>query len=442
MQTEWESAIAWLRRTKKEGLELGVTWAKLLAGDIIAVLFVNNITVHTEWGRAVTPSNDSDQIDTAVCLLLVDAKEKRANSMSAMLEELRGGLSFSQFFEVYNEVLCEFIFSTVMALAYRERTVSYFPKLFRQAFWNSQKRTNPLSAGLARPWDAGVGPSEGMKPWRDKGVSTITLSLDLRKSTFAMNEARDMKLYANWVEALVILLRRIGHDNLAVFDKFTGDGVIVHFLIDHINEILEKNGAEFRADFFGGEMLYAIDAPHHSGSPKGSAWRNDARMILRSAFLAARCAREMIVAVEYHLRHLLRDNLRFSTGLLGAGVGIALDNAIWSMDRDGNPVVVGPGVVNACRLTDAAAGLIQMPGDIAQKLMGWRKDFAFEKYVLNNNKDYSSASVVEAWRIGQLPGGLTRTREQIANLAQKTWLAVLDRDPGYSALEAATSTRG
>ena len=29
-------------------------------------------------------------------------------------------------------------------------------------------------------------------------------------------------------------------------------------------------------------------------------------------------------------------------------------NATWSLDRDGNPIVVGPGVVGACRAVDSA----------------------------------------------------------------------------------------
>src|SRR5205085_1712116 len=58
-------------------------------------------------------------------------------------------------------------------------------------------------------------------------------------------------------------------------------------------------------------------------------------------------------ALRYHMRCLDRI-LRLHNANLGPAVGLAIDEACWSVDRFGNPIVVGTGVVHACRAGDGA----------------------------------------------------------------------------------------
>ncbi|KAA0579641.1 adenylate/guanylate cyclase domain-containing protein [Azospirillum sp. B21] len=165
-------------------------------------------------------------------------------------------------------------------------------------------------------------------PWlrHDKGgdgIDTITISLDLRKSTQMMEKAVQPEYFAKWLSAMVQVLRSIVHRHLGVFDKFTGDGILAHFLVRDIRAL-------------SGEMP-------------------------RSGVLAAvSCADEMIEATSI-LLHAVQPFIRFDSGLFGAGVGIARDWAHWENDRDNQLIVVGTGVVDACRMSSGAkAGRILM----------------------------------------------------------------------------------
>jgi len=164
-------------------------------------------------------------------------------------------------------------------------------------------------------------------------VPTFTLSLDLRKSTSLMDQVEQAGAFAIWLESLSEICRKIVHDNGGIFDKFTGDGVIAHFAAT-------ERDADERDN-----MIYdnALASP----------------TIRAQAERAFTCSCELVRAIQEHLKQL-RPLLRFDIGTAGPSVGLAFDDASWSLDRDGRPIVVGKGVVNACRLTGAPAGAIEM----------------------------------------------------------------------------------
>jgi class 3 adenylate cyclase len=105
-----------------------------------------------------------------------------------------------------------------------------------------------------------------------------------------------------------------------VFDKFTGDGVLVHFLDDESRAIVGRP---------------ACDA-------------------------ALTAALAMQRAITRHLVRL-RGFLRSNSKLLGGGIGIDTGEAHWSLDYASQPIVVGKGVVYSCRLGDGArSGAIRL----------------------------------------------------------------------------------
>lgn len=221
--------------------------------------------------------------------------------------------------------------------------VVWFPvaATFREIFRQRAKTYGRLPvATLVEDWkkvEAGKAGGSGAEGRRLGGLlsehprETITLSLDLRKSTFAMEQAKSHREFADWMVSLVELLSGMARQSGAIFDKFTGDGVIVHF---------------------------PVEPPWGKGLSKGKAIEG-----------AVVCAAQMVVAVNRHLSRL-RKNLFNDSGLFGAGVGIAVADAQWAVDREGNPLVVGRGVVGACRAADqACAGRILLVNSAYQDFL-------------------------------------------------------------------------
>ena len=140
---------------------------------------------------------------------------------------------------------------------------------------------------------------------------TVTLSVDLRKSTFCMDQAEDQPAFGRWLDRLVQEIIHGCHKHAGIFDKFTGDGGLMHFLDDECKATVDKTAIE-------------------------------------AAFLCAVHLRSTVDA----LLPALRKNLRNNSDLLGAGISIAASEAFWSVDHRDNPIVVGHGVVDACRICD------------------------------------------------------------------------------------------
>ncbi len=199
-------------------------------------------------------------------------------------------------------------------------------------------------------------------PWKRGGrVPTTTLVLDIRKSTFAMSFALSEKAFAEWMSFTIRLLRRISDKYSAIFDKFTGDGVMIHFAsIEGTRKGTDDSDLHREPDFMGmpseddyAEIVKTLDrnfnVPHVQNpvALKDGLLANESRLLM-----AYCCAWEMMHALNHHTREL-DSILTRGHGGLGSTVGIGIGSATWSLDRDGNPIVVGPGVVGACRAVDS-----------------------------------------------------------------------------------------
>ncbi|MEO5372851.1 MAG: hypothetical protein H7840_01085 [Alphaproteobacteria bacterium] len=220
-----------------------------------------------------------------------------------------------------------------------------------------------LSSYYLREAHKRLGQDRWLPPWSKNRevVDTITVSLDLRRSTLAMEKAANPGMFAMWLNVMVAVLRALVHRHMGVFDKFTGDGIIAHFLPEDLKKVDHKEKA----------MLAAVA-----------------------------CADEMVVAVDYLLKSL-RPFLRYNCRAFGAGIGIAMDRAYWRMDSRHHLIVVGAGVVDACRMSSATDA-----GDIFLTLN------AYHEYCITNGrpglrgckvpfkaKNYPEDLNLEVWRI-------------------------------------------
>lgn len=195
----------------------------------------------------------------------------------------------------------------------RQHAYSTLPMLF-EVFRQRERRFAPFAAKISgRYWnDSAPAVKNGLRPpWEIGNLPTVTLAFDLRKSTFCMEQAMDLGQFGEWVDELVQILSGVAHLNGGAFDKFTGDGALVHFLESECQTLYSQR---------------ATDA-------------------------AVRCAFDMQRAVEGHLVKL-RGLLHFDSRMVGAGVAIDVGDAFWSFDYRDNPLTVGRGVVGACRLSD------------------------------------------------------------------------------------------
>lgn len=83
---------------------------------------------------------------------------------------------------------------------------------------------------------------------------------------------------------------------------------------------------------------------------------------------AVKAAVEMLWATACCVEELRRF-LRTDSKLLGGGVGIDVGDAHWSVDHRDNPIVVGRGVVGACRLSGPTeAGRMTLMNIVRQEL--------------------------------------------------------------------------
>jgi len=239
-------------------------------------------------------------------------------------------------------------------LRHRARLFLPFAPAVADRYWRDAFR--PAETRLQPPWLA------------TESLDTVTLSFDLRKSTFCMEHAVDAIRFARWIDQLVRILTRITHIHGGIFDKFTGDGVIAHFLVKECDAVGKRSA-----------VVSALD-----------------------------CAISMQYAVMTHLPQL-RKILVHDSDLLGGGIGIDAEPAQWDLDHRKNPVTVGRGVVNACRLGDKArAGTIRVTNIAYQILI---EDLAKEpdklasfkrlpfRQVPYSSKDYDAAMKLKVWEL-------------------------------------------
>ncbi len=247
----------------------------------------------------------------------------------------------------------------------RERIFAPFSSDFSKYYWNE---SDPLdrNADECPPLTP---------PWEDSRTShrTVTLSFDLRKSTFCMAMADSLPDYAQWIDQVIQVLIAVTHFNGGVFGNFTGDGCIVYFLEEEYRNVHRK----------GNRTRPKKDKP--------------------SAVIAAlECATDMQRAIG-HLLEDLYPNLRVRSDLLGAGIAIAMGDAHWSYDYSdyySNLIVVGPSVVDACRLCDSAKADMILMGENAYLSLPkpFRKALRSETKRIKT-KEYGVDQAVSAWTI-------------------------------------------
>jgi len=180
-------------------------------------------------------------------------------------------------------------------------------------------------------------------------VGTVTVSLDFRKSTYMMRQAQNRSRYAHWLEALAEIARDFTLKHGGIYDKFTGDGAISHFVYD----------SDDVGDYLNPDQ--AICA-------------------------AFNCAQDLVIASSTHLNNI-ESELDFRSGKSGPAVGLAHGPAAWSLDRDGRPVVVGVGVVNACRLCGGESGSIRTTISVKSVLERNFEGLEIEHHHMEDNKD-------------------------------------------------------
>jgi class 3 adenylate cyclase len=274
--------------------------------------------------------------------------------------------------DIYRDTVESYCRAIQLAMMRRAEADSIFPKNISQRFWNVVDDEKPQKFRI-RPWDEG-------ESGQATTVLTASLSFDLRQSTFAMDQAIDKKFHADWLEGMVIILRQLTHLHDGVFDKFTGDGAIAHF------------------------PIYSFDQNDLTAQDK----------VIKSSVI---CAWDMIRAIEFYIEQLL-PNVALRKSSFGPSVGIAFDEAQWSVDRVGNPIVVGRGVVHACRLSDGPAATIQVSNAVIARLkrslpnLDGFEDFEFI------SKEYSPGSDVQKTRMKVAPPGLGSDAPTLKNIVQ------------------------
>jgi hypothetical protein len=341
------------------------------------LLIFSRFDYTTEWGKPVQP-----QLPEFFCFV---SGLRRGDDGSAVYSKRwqriartqDGRLQLSESSRDAVESYCRAI---QLAILRRAETDSIFPPAQSVKFWNLVDDSYSHRV-KSRPWDED--PSG-----RAKQVPTATLSFDLRRSTFLMEHAIDKKAYADWLEILVIILKEILHLRGGVFDKFTGDGVLAHFPAYEFDVYSSEDALETAYDT---NVLNCIS-----------------------------CGWDMIRAAEI-CSDVLVPNISLSNENCGSAVGAAFDNAQWSVGRAGNPVVVGRGVVHACRLSGGEPGTMQLTNAIVARLkrmLGNAAQFEETDFV---SKEYSAGSGVKMYKMTSAPRGLVTDDRTLSSIVQRAF---------------------
>jgi len=230
-------------------------------------------------------------------------------------------------------------------LQHRVRLFAPFPAEISQMYWYDCDWVKTDTRDRLRP------------PWElDEPLPTVTLGFDLRKSTFCMDNAAPRD-FAKWLDNLTQILMTVAHSFGGVFDKFTGDGAIVHFLARETKKLRGE-----------GAVVAAIQ-----------------------------CAIAMSNATAYHIKRL-REFLRLDSELLGGGIGIDIALAHWSLDHRHNPITVGRGVVTACRLMDSTPARAVRITNIAYRKLPAALQAAFHS-ISFKSKEYGEELRLRVWEI-------------------------------------------
>jgi class 3 adenylate cyclase len=240
---------------------------------------------------------------------------------------------------------------------HRETVMRPFAPAISELYWRAEVSSRGGKSQFPRPpWHRRPpgGQAQGLR-------YTVTLSVDLRKSTLAMEQADDQRKFGEWLGELVESLTEICHENCGIFDKFTGDGGLMHFLDEECRQICEKP----------------------------------------AVVAALECARDLRARIAKLLPRM-REIMQNDSELFGAGISIASGDAYWDLDHRWNPIVVGRGVVNACRICDKTPpGRIRLANRTYHLLRAENLEEAlpFSQVLLGGNKEHSDSQRLIAWEL-------------------------------------------
>ncbi|XDD52168.1 adenylate/guanylate cyclase domain-containing protein [Leptospira sp. WS92.C1] len=138
----------------------------------------------------------------------------------------------------------------------------------------------------------------------------VVFSLDIRRSTDLMLDARTPEMYSKFISKLTNTLKQCVLENYGVFDKFTGDGILAFFSKKYTGEQA---------------ILYA----------------------LRASIEAHRIFRDLILENRNSFNILLDE--------IGLGIGIDF-GSVYGYETNSDFSIVGSPVVYACRFSGTLAG--------------------------------------------------------------------------------------
>ncbi len=142
-------------------------------------------------------------------------------------------------------------------------------------------------------------------------LATYTLCLDIRKSTDLMVVCKSMNDYYSFIEDIISTSNEIITKHNGIYDKFTGDGILCHF----IEEIDEK-----------------------------------------SYLSCMQCAIELHKNFKKWYKKYTK-NEKFKLDILNIGIGIGIDyGQVFFKVRTNQLFAIGESVNYACRLSSAPAG--------------------------------------------------------------------------------------
>lgn len=152
---------------------------------------------------------------------------------------------------------------------------------------------------------------------------TVIMAIDIRKSTDLMLNANSSDDFADFISGLCEGLKNIAIMNYGVFDKFTGDGILVYF-----------------PKFYSG---------------------NDA--VLKCCITSKMCH-------DYFETYYAKCKDRFKI-VIKTGLGIGIDYGTAKLLRvNDEPTIIGVPVVYACRLSNAPYGKTYLNQNVLQELNG------------------------------------------------------------------------
>jgi len=250
-----------------------------------------------------------------------------------------------------------------------------------------------------RFWEEALRTTVDIRPWSiqpSDAVPTCSVSLDLRKSTEMMNQVSNGKAYADWLECYIKILSEIVYRNYGVLDKFTGDGLLAHFPI--ISPFCE----------FYSQTISSTNIESNNSSAVSAALK---------------AAVEMTLATTHWLDFIVPE-IGIMNDSFGAAVGIALENASWSVDSEGNPLVVGKGVVQSCRLSGGKAGSIKMTNKARYSI---RPVLVTLSEIELEYIDDSIAGGHKAWEVGKCLESLNISVNEIESICENMRIDMIRR---------------